>query len=84
MKAGESETGRGHLDGRRAPPRFGPNDLLIKIRKTAICGTDVHIYKWDDWAQETIPVPMVDHEFMGEVVDKRPSGWLCGRRPGFW
>ena len=38
-------------------PEFGPNDLLIKIRKTAICGTDVHIYNWDDWAQETIPVP---------------------------
>ena len=50
-------------------PEFGPNDLLIKIRKTAICGTDVHIYKWDDWAQETIPVPMVvGHEFVGEVV----------------
>ncbi|MCB9524962.1 MAG: L-threonine 3-dehydrogenase [Myxococcales bacterium] len=51
------------------PPAMGHNDLLIKIRKTAICGTDVHIYNWDDWAQATIPVPMVvGHEFMGEVV----------------
>jgi threonine 3-dehydrogenase len=50
-------------------PDYGPNDLLIKIRKTAICGTDVHIYKWDDWAQRTIPVPMVvGHEFVGEIA----------------
>lgn len=51
-------------------PDFGPNDLLIKIRKSAICGTDMHIYQWDDWAQKTIPVPMVvGHEYVGEVVD---------------
>ena len=51
-------------------PEFGPNDLLIKIRKSAICGTDMHIYHWDDWAQKTIPVPMVvGHEYVGEVVD---------------
>ncbi|CCQ09494.1 L-threonine 3-dehydrogenase [Pseudoalteromonas luteoviolacea B = ATCC 29581] len=51
-------------------PEVGHNDLLIKIRKTAICGTDVHIYKWDDWAQKTIPTPMVvGHEYVGEVVD---------------
>ncbi len=51
-------------------PQPGPNDVLIKVRKTAICGTDVHIYKWDDWAQRTIPVPMtVGHEFAGEVVE---------------
>jgi threonine 3-dehydrogenase len=50
-------------------PEIGHNDLLIKIRKTAICGTDVHIYNWDDWAQRTIPVPMtVGHEFSGEVA----------------
>jgi len=53
-----------------AMPEIGPNDVLIKIRKTAICGTDVHIYKWDEWAQRTIPVPMVvGHEFVGEVAD---------------
>ncbi len=51
-------------------PKPGPNDVLIKVRKTAICGTDVHIYNWDEWAQKTIPVPMtVGHEFMGELVE---------------
>ncbi len=50
-------------------PEVGHNDLLIKIRKTAICGTDVHIYNWDEWSQKTIPVPMVvGHEYVGEVV----------------
>jgi len=51
-------------------PEFGHNDLLIKIRKTAICGTDMHIFNWDEWSQNTIPVPMiVGHEYVGEVVD---------------
>ncbi len=51
-------------------PEMGHNDLLIKIRKSAICGTDMHIYHWDEWAQKTIPVPMVvGHEYVGEVVD---------------
>jgi threonine 3-dehydrogenase len=50
-------------------PTPGPNDLLIRVRKSSICGTDVHIYKWDSWAQKTIPVPMVvGHEYVGEVV----------------
>lgn len=50
-------------------PKPGHNDLLIKIRKTAICGTDMHIYHWDEWSQNTIPVPMiVGHEYIGEVV----------------
>ncbi|RUO35645.1 L-threonine 3-dehydrogenase [Aliidiomarina sanyensis] len=50
-------------------PEYGYNDLLIKIRKTAICGTDVHIYKWDEWSQKTIPVGMtVGHEYVGEVA----------------
>lgn len=50
-------------------PDYGPNDVLIKIKKTAICGTDIHIYKWDEWAKATIPVPMtVGHEFVGEIV----------------
>ncbi|MGC2404008.1 MAG: alcohol dehydrogenase catalytic domain-containing protein [Acidobacteriaceae bacterium] len=40
-------------------PRCGPEDVLIKIRHTAICGTDLHIYKWDDWAAATVPVPMI-------------------------
>ncbi|MEN7342362.1 MAG: L-threonine 3-dehydrogenase [Pseudomonadota bacterium] len=52
-----------------AEPEVGPNDVLIKVRRTAICGTDIHIYRWDDWAQQTIPVPMaVGHEFSGVVV----------------
>lgn len=51
-------------------PETGVNDVLIKIDRTGICGTDVHIYEWDNWAQKTIPVPMVvGHEFVGEVVE---------------
>lgn len=50
-------------------PDVGINDVLIKVLKTGICGTDLHIHKWDAWAQKTIPVPMVvGHEFVGEVV----------------
>jgi threonine 3-dehydrogenase len=50
-------------------PAIGINDVLIKVLRTGICGTDVHIYKWDEWAQATIPVPMaVGHEFVGEIV----------------
>ena len=50
-------------------PQVGINDVLIMVHKTGICGTDLHIYKWDAWAQKTIPVPMVvGHEFVGEVV----------------
>ena len=51
-------------------PEIGPNDVLIKVKRSAICGTDIHIYNWDGWAQKTIPVPMtVGHEFAGEIVD---------------
>ncbi len=51
-------------------PECGADDVLVKIHKTAICGTDIHIYTWDDWAQATIPVPMVvGHEFYGEIVE---------------
>ncbi|NDV25593.1 L-threonine 3-dehydrogenase [Desulfovibrio sp. JC010] len=49
-------------------PQCGHNDVLIKVKKTAICGTDVHIYNWDSWSQQTIPVPMVvGHEFVGTI-----------------
>jgi len=52
------------------PPKVGHNDVLIKIRQTAICGTDIHIYQWDEWAQQTIPVPLTaGHEFCGEIVE---------------
>jgi threonine 3-dehydrogenase len=51
-------------------PELGINDVLIRVDRTGICGTDVHIYKWDKWAQRTIPVPLVvGHEFVGEIVD---------------
>jgi threonine 3-dehydrogenase len=51
-------------------PKPGINDVLIRVRRAGICGTDVHIYKWDDWAQRTIPVPMaIGHEFVGEIVE---------------
>ena len=50
-------------------PEIGPNEVLIKTKKTSICGTDLHIYKWDEWARKTIPVPMVvGHEFVGTVA----------------
>ncbi|MFC2074998.1 L-threonine 3-dehydrogenase [Bdellovibrionota bacterium] len=64
-------------------PTIGENDALIKIRQTAICGTDVHIYQWDDWAQKTIPVPIqVGHEFVGEIVKlgKSVTGLKIGDR----
>jgi threonine 3-dehydrogenase len=64
-------------------PRVGPNDVLIRIRKTAICGTDIHIYAWDQWAQKTIPVPMhVGHEYCGEIVEigSEVQGFRVGDR----
>jgi threonine 3-dehydrogenase len=52
-------------------PTPGPGDVLIKVRKSAICGTDVHIWNWDDWSASTVPVPMVvGHEFCGEIADR--------------
>jgi threonine 3-dehydrogenase len=66
----KKEAARGLWLGEVETPKPGIDDVLIKIQRTAICGTDVHIYKWDDWAQKTIPVPMhVGHEFSGEIVE---------------
>jgi threonine 3-dehydrogenase len=51
-------------------PSIGINDVLIRVQLTGICGTDLHIYQWDDWAQRTIPAPMViGHEFVGEIIE---------------
>ncbi|MGD0640605.1 MAG: L-threonine 3-dehydrogenase [Roseiarcus sp.] len=51
-------------------PTIGPDDVLVKVRKTGICGTDVHIFNWDEWAQKTIPTPMtIGHEYAGEIVE---------------
>lgn len=62
-------------------PKVGDNEVLIKAVKTAICGTDVHIYKWDAWAQKDVPVPMViGHEFLGNIVElgKNVTGYKVG------
>src|SRR5210317_863063 len=64
-------------------PECGNNDVIVKIHKTAICGTDIHIYNWDEWAQQTIPVPMaVGHEFAGviEAVGSEVRGLKPGDR----
>jgi threonine 3-dehydrogenase len=64
-------------------PKVGHNDVKIRIRKTAICGTDIHIYSWDSWAQKTIPVPMaVGHEYSGEIVEigSEVQGFQVGDR----
>jgi threonine 3-dehydrogenase len=54
----------------RPVPTIGPEDVLVKVHKTGICGTDIHIYKWDDWAKKTVPVPMITgHEYSGEIVE---------------
>src|SRR5579859_3989322 len=62
-------------------PEYGINDVLIQVLRTGICGTDVHIYKWDEWAQQTIPVPMaIGHEFVGRVVEvgSNVAGFVAG------
>lgn len=64
-------------------PVCGENEVKIKVKQTAICGTDVHIYKWDDWARKTIPIPMViGHEFVGEIVEvgRNVKGYRIGQR----
>ncbi len=62
-------------------PQVGHNDVLIKVKKTGICGTDIHIYNWDEWSQRTIKTPMhIGHEFMGEVVEVGIE--VTGFKPG--
>ncbi len=68
LEKSKPETGIWMVEDRPIPD-VGPNDVLIKIVRSAICGTDLHIYNWDEWAQATIPVPMiVGHEYVGRVV----------------
>jgi threonine 3-dehydrogenase len=64
-------------------PAVGDNDLLIKVKKIAICGTDVHIWKWDAWARKTIRVGQtVGHEFVGEIVEKGTSSAVSAAPAG--
>ena len=68
---------------RHPVPEIGPDDVLIRINKTGICGTDIHIWNWDDWAKKTVPVPLVTgHEFAGEIVEigKNVEGLTVGQR----
>lgn len=63
-------------------PQVGPNDVKIKIHKTAICGTDLHIYNWDEWSQKTIQTPrVIGHEYVGEIVElgANVKGWQIGQ-----
>jgi threonine 3-dehydrogenase len=67
----------------RPVPEIGPDDVLIRIRRTGICGTDIHIWNWDDWAAKTVPVGLVTgHEFAGEIVEigKNVEGLTIGQR----
>ncbi len=65
----KQKASRGLWMGEVIVPQYGHNDVLIKVMQTAICGTDVHIYNWDQWAQKTIPIGMtIGHEFVGEIV----------------
>ena len=72
------------LDMVEAPkPALGHNDVLIRVKKTAICGTDMHIFNWDEWSQRTIPVPMtVGHEYVGvvEAIGQEVRGLKIGQR----
>jgi len=64
-------------------PEIGPDDVLIRVRKTGICGTDIHIWQWDDWAARTVPTPLITgHEFAGEIVElgRNVTGLTLGQR----
>jgi threonine 3-dehydrogenase len=64
-------------------PEIGPDDVLIRVNKTGICGTDIHIWNWDEWAAATVPIPMITgHEFAGEIVEigRNVTGLTLGQR----
>ena len=84
MRALEKSAPGPGLEMIEAPvPEIGPDDVLIRIKKTGICGTDIHIWNWDDWAAATVPVPLITgHEFAGEIVElgRRVEGLSIGQR----
>ncbi len=84
MKALEKSHPREGLWQVRAPvPEIGPDEVLVRINKTGICGTDIHIWNWDEWASHTVPVPMITgHEFAGEIVElgRNVTGLNVGQR----
>lgn len=84
MKALEKSLPKAGLWQITAPvPEIGPDDVLIRVNKTGICGTDIHIWNWDDWAQRTVPVPLITgHEFAGEIVEmgRNVNGLEIGQR----
>ena len=66
-------------------PEIGTRDVLIKVLLTGLCGTDLHIYQWDEWAERTIPVPLViGHEFVGEIVALGAQDAMRLRGLGTW
>jgi threonine 3-dehydrogenase len=79
----KSAPGKG-LEMISAPvPEIGPDDVLIRVKKTGICGTDIHIWQWDDWAARTVPTPLITgHEFAGEIVEmgRNVTGLTLGQR----
>ncbi|MEM6479337.1 MAG: L-threonine 3-dehydrogenase [Pseudomonadota bacterium] len=75
--------GTGLSLGTHPVPDIGPGDVLIRVKKTGICGTDIHIWNWDAWAEATVPTPMITgHEFAGEIVDMgaQVEGLTLGQR----
>src|ERR1043165_1754604 len=77
------EAGKGIWMEQVPVPEIGPNEVLVKLEKTAICGTDLHIYKWDEWEQRVIkPGLVIGHEFVGRIVDMGPGvrGYTLGQR----
>ena len=66
----KAEAGPGLVLSDEPVPEIGPDEVLVRIARTAICGTDVHIWNWDEWARKTIPVPMIiGHEWCGEIAE---------------
>ena len=79
----KAKAGTGLWLDHRPVPEIGPDDVLIRIRKTGICGTDIHIWNWDDWAARTVPLGLVTgHEFAGEIVEigRNVEGLAIGQR----